>query len=130
MRYLTEQEVIALNVIAIQKGSPKEIIGVKDPGILNSAVFRPQQSAYEEDAYGNLFEKVATLFESIAKNHCFYNANKRTAFLSLLQVLAYNGYLLKMTELEATDFVVDVVNNKYSFKEITEVIKSNSIPRN
>jgi len=130
MRYLTEQEVIALNVIAIQKGSPKEIIGVKDPGMLNSAVFRPQQSAYEVDAYGNLFEKVAALFESIAKNHCFYNANKRTAFLSLLQVLAYNGYLLKMTELEAADFVVDVVNNKYSFKEITEVIKSKSIPRN
>jgi len=130
MRYLTEQEVIALNVIAIQKSSPKEIIGVKDPGMLNSAVFRPQQSAYEEDAYGNLFEKVAALFESIAKNHCFYNANKRTAFLSLLQVLAYNGYLLNMTELEAADFVVDVVNNKYSFKEITEVIKSKSIPRN
>ena len=130
MRYLSEPEIIALNVIAIQKESQGEMIGVKNPSLLNSAVYRPQQTVYKEDAYGNLFEKATALFESIAKSHCFYSANKRTAFLALLQILAYNNYKLVMEEKEAVDFVVDVVNHKYNFEEIAEMIKTKSFPRN
>lgn len=79
-RFLTEQEAIMLNMHLIQTGSPDEQMGVKFPELLDSAINRPQQSAFGEDAYPTIFTKAAALFESLAKNHAFHNANKRTAF--------------------------------------------------
>ncbi|MEX2462478.1 MAG: type II toxin-antitoxin system death-on-curing family toxin [Paenibacillaceae bacterium] len=66
------------------------------------------------------------LFDSIAKNHVFQNANKRTAFASLIQFLEYNGHEFVMPEKDAEDFTVDVVNHKFEFFEMVEIIKSNT----
>jgi death-on-curing family protein len=84
IRYLTVQEVIAINVAVIQKYSPGEHIGVKDCGLLESALLRPRSSAFSDDACPSLFEKAAALFESLGQNHPFQNANKRTAFTALV----------------------------------------------
>lgn len=67
-------------------------MGVKDPALLDSANNRPKQSEFEKDVYPKLVEKAAALFESIAKNHAFHNANKRTALASLIIILKINGY--------------------------------------
>ncbi|MBA2878584.1 death-on-curing protein [Anoxybacillus kamchatkensis] len=123
MRYLTVEEIIAINFFIIEKYSPREMKGVKEQSLLESAVYRPQQSVFGEDAYPTIFEKVAALFESLAKNHCFHNANKRTAFVALIQFLKYNDYRLVMPQDEAIEFVVDVVNHRYSFNEIVAIIK-------
>lgn len=81
-QFLTDEEVIAINLWVIQEFSPGEQTGVKSPDLLNSAVSRPKQSVFGEDAYPTIFAKGAALFESLAQNHAFHNANKRTAFLS------------------------------------------------
>ncbi|QQK74604.1 type II toxin-antitoxin system death-on-curing family toxin [Salicibibacter cibarius] len=110
MRFLTVKEVEAINQYIILKYSPGEPIGVKSLDLLESAVYRPQQSAFGEDAYPTVYEKTAALFESLAQNHPFYNANKRTAFISLTQFLYYNGYDFEMTsQKEQENFTVDVV---------------------
>ncbi|GMA51598.1 death-on-curing protein [Alicyclobacillus contaminans] len=127
IRYLTEEEIIAINLYVIQEFSPSEQSGVRSPELLNSAAFRPQQSAFGKDAYPTIFEKAAALFESLALNHIFYNANKRTAFLALLQFLSYNGYKFTMAQKQAEDFVVDMVNHKYTFEQIVQVIKAHSL---
>ena len=56
---------------------------------------------------------INSLFESLAQNHVFHNANKRTAFLPLLQFLGYNGHTFVMNQEQAEDFVVDVMNHRY-----------------
>ena len=122
-RFLTEDEVIAINLYVIQEFSPVEQTGVKFPDLLNSAVHRPQQSVFTQDAYPTIFAKAAAFFESLAQNHAFHNANKRTAFLSLLQFLGYNGYTFVMDPKKAEDFVVDVVNHHYTFEQIVEIIE-------
>lgn len=127
MRYLTAEEIIALNDLIIKKSSPDEMSGVKEPTLLDSAIQRPRQSAFGEDAYPSIFEKASALFESIAKNHCFHNANKRTAFICMLQFLSYNDYTFSMPEKEAEDFVVDVVNHEYNFDQIVATIKKYTI---
>ncbi|WP_332633616.1 type II toxin-antitoxin system death-on-curing family toxin [Halalkalibacter flavus] len=127
MRYLTEQEVIAINLLVIERYSPKEHKGVKLPDLLNSAINRPKQSAFGEEAYPTIFGKAGALFESLAKNHTFHNANKRTAFLALIQFLAYNGFQFNMSQKQAEDFVVDVVNQKYEFDEVVAMIKEYSV---
>lgn len=125
-RYLTSQEVIAINFFLIERYSPAEIKGVKEPFLLDSAIHRPMQSAFGEEAYPNIFTKAAALFDSIAKNHCFHNANKRTAFAALRQFLAYNGYSFMPNKKEAADFVVDTVNSIYTFEEIVHFIEKHS----
>lgn len=123
IRYLSVEEVIAINIAMIQRYSPSEQKGVKEAGMLESAILRPLSSAFEKDAYPTIFEKSAALFESLGQNHPFYNANKRTAFTALVLFLRYNNLHLKMDEKYAEDFVVDMVNHKYTFEELTKTIR-------
>ncbi|MBB6446889.1 type II toxin-antitoxin system death-on-curing family toxin [Bacillus benzoevorans] len=90
--YLTTNQVIAINTVQIRLYSPQETIGVKDPALLDTKLNRPKQSAFGQDAYPTIYEKAAALFESIAKNHAFHNANKRTALASLIIFLKINHY--------------------------------------
>ncbi|MEQ6377658.1 type II toxin-antitoxin system death-on-curing family toxin [Bacillaceae bacterium S4-13-56] len=124
--YLTTNQVIAINTVQIRLYSPDEPLGVKDPNLLDSAINRPKQSVLGSDAYPSIYEKAAALFESIAKNHAFHNANKRTALASLIVFLKINHYQWKMGIEEEQDFTVDVVNHKYKFEEIVSTIKSHT----
>jgi death on curing protein len=124
--YLTTNQVIAINTIQIRLYSPKELLGVKDPSLLDSALNRPKQSDLGDDAYPSVYEKATALFESIAKNHAFHNANKRTALASLIVFLKLNHYIWTMGIDEEQDFTVDVVNHKYTFEEIVDIIKNHT----
>ncbi len=121
--YLTINQVITINTIQIRLYSPDEQLGVKNPNLLDSAVNRPKQSAFGKDAYPSFYEKAAALFESLAKNHAFHNANKRTALASLIVFLKINHYQWTMGIEDEQDFTVDVVNHKYTFKEIVSIIE-------
>ena len=120
--YLTTNQVIAINTVQIRLYSPNEPLGVKDPNLLDSAINRPKQSVFGSDAYPTIYEKAAALFESIAKNHAFHNANKRTALASLIVFLKINHFRWTMGIEEEQDFTVDVVNHKYTFEEIVSTI--------
>lgn len=122
IRYLTIQEVIAINVAMIQNYSTGEQVGVKNPGLLESAVLRSRSSAFGDDAYPTVFDKAAALFESLGQNHPFHNGNKRTAFTALVIFLRYNGWGFKMGNKLAEDLTVDMVNHKYSFDELVSTI--------
>lgn len=129
MRYLTATEVVAINQYVIERFSPTEHIGISSSALLDSAIHRPQQSALGNDAYPTVFEKAGALFESIAQNPAFHNGNKRTACLSLVQFLYYHGYEFQMqTQIKQADFTVNVVNKKYTFEEMVQIIQSHSLP--
>lgn len=129
VRYLSVQEIIAINVAVIQKYSPEEHIGVKDSGLLESAILPPRSSAFGEDACPSLFEKVAALLESLGQNYPFQNANKRTAFAALVIFLQLNGYGFAMNQKVAEDLTVDMVNHKYSFQELSSFIRKHCIDK-
>ncbi len=79
----------------ISSEDPISPSGVKDRGLLASAVARPFQSAGGEAAYEDIFGKAAALFHSIINNHPFYNGNKRTALIAVGVFLDDNGYWLE-----------------------------------
>ncbi|MCE3198197.1 type II toxin-antitoxin system death-on-curing family toxin [Paenibacillus sonchi] len=128
IRYLSVQEAIAINLAMIQRYSPGEQIGVKDTGLLESAVFRPQSSAFGNEAYPTIHEKAAALFESLGQNHPFYNANKRTAFTALVVFLRLNNLSFEMDPQKAEDFTVDMVNHRFEFKEAANIIEAHCVP--
>ena len=125
--YLNTNQVITINTIQIKTFSPEEPVGVKEPGLLDSALYRPRQTVFGDDAYPTIYEKAAALTDLLAKNHAFYNANKRTALASLIIFLKLNGYKWTMGIIEEQDFIVDIVNHVYNFPEIVSLIEEHSI---
>lgn len=66
-------------------------LAVRDVGLLESALLRPQSSAFGQDAYPDLWSKAAALMHSVIRNHPFLEANKRTASALALGFLLANG---------------------------------------
>lgn len=125
-RFITDKEAILLNALVIKRYTPNEPIGVKDWTLLDSALHRPQQSLFGEDAYPTLLDKAAALFASLSQNHAFHNANKRTGFAATFLFLKLNGYQLIASEKEAEDFTVYIVTEKPSLTVIVEWLQKNS----
>lgn len=128
VKFITVEMAAFINRKAIMDLSPDEQIGVKDFGLLESALARPQQSVFGEDAYPTIFLKAAALLESLSQNHAFYNANKRTALMSTAMFLRMNGYKLRVDNpKELEDFVVDVVEHKYTLAGTANYLQTHCI---
>ncbi|WP_152655828.1 type II toxin-antitoxin system death-on-curing family toxin [Oceanobacillus sp. CFH 90083] len=128
-RYLTEKEAIILNAAVIKKYTPKEQVGVKDTSLLLSALGRPQQTVFGDDAYPTIFGKAAALYASISQNHAFHNGNKRTGFACMKQFLWLNGYQFLVNQKEAEDYTVFIVEEKPSIEDIAKWLKDYSTKR-
>ena len=89
--YLTVAEVLAMHEDLIERyGGSK---GVRDPGQLEAALFRPQTGYYAD-----VIAEAAALWESLSQNHPFVDGNKRTAFAAMFTFLAMNGVTLTADE--------------------------------
>lgn len=127
--FLTKEEVVAAHYYMMRQMEDTDQAGITDLALLESAVHRPSQSLFGEDAYPSLFDKGAALLESLVKNHCFHNGNKRTAYLAVKSFLTLNGYHLKMERLFAVEFIVDIANGKCSFEQIVSILRENSVQK-
>lgn len=83
-----------------------------DPGLLESAAMRPQQSVGGEDAYPDIHSKAAALFESLCLNHAFIDGNKRTAILALGWFYARNGWWLMANQDDLVELALSVVKGE------------------
>lgn len=127
MKYLTPQQVLAIHDQMIKRFGG--LFGLRDLGLLESAVVRPQASFGGEDLYPTVFEKAAALFHSLLKNHPFIDGNKRTAIASTGIFLKVNGYALRNLHEEAITFALQVENESLLFDEIVSWLKRNTIEK-
>jgi death-on-curing protein len=81
---------------------------VRDHGLLESALARPQATAFGKDAYAGIHEKAAALLHSLARNHALVDGNKRLALAGLLAFYGLNGLRLTLTNAEAYRLVMSV----------------------
>jgi death-on-curing protein len=116
--YLTVAEVLAIHEDQIQRYGGE--LGVRDHGLLISALYRPQTGYYAD-----LIEEAAALWESLAQNHPFIDGNKRTAFASTYTFLAINGARLTAEWQEIADFVAGLYGaNQFSFERLVPWLRS------
>jgi death on curing protein len=116
--YLTVVEVLAMHAdqIARYGGIP----GVRDPGLLDAALYRPQTGYYAD-----LIEEAAALWESLSQNHPFLDGNKRTAFAATYTFLAINGARLMADAQETYVFVTALYTaNRFSFDALVPWLRS------
>jgi death-on-curing protein len=100
--YLTVDEVLAIHegLLARFGGPP----GVRDPGLLESALYRPRTGYYRD-----LAEMATALFESLLMNHPFIDGNKRVAFFATDVFLRLNGWKLAVEPHQAHSFLIGLL---------------------
>jgi death-on-curing protein len=86
--YLTVADVLGMHTVLMQRYGGAG--GVRDPGALEAALFRPQTGYYDD-----IIAEAAALVESLAINHPFVDGNKRIAFAAADVFLRINGWCLK-----------------------------------
>ena len=120
MQYLSLED--ALQQIAIAG------FYVKDVGLLDSALARPQTSVFGEDAYPTLELKAAAMTHSVFKNHPMVDGNKRTSWFLLNAFLYINGYLLEMSTELGLEFTLGIATDGLSLEEAAEMIRQHLVP--
>jgi death-on-curing protein len=94
--------------------------GIRDMGLLESAVFRPQNGYYS-----GLIEEASALMESLANNHAFIDGNKRVSFVMTDAMLRANGYFLDVEPLEAHKLITEAIGrNAFRYPMIRDWITS------
>ena len=85
--FLSLAEVLAIHTDQIEKYGGSH--GIRDPGQLESALFRPQSGYYDDE-----IQQAAAIWESLSQNHPFIDGNKRTAFAVTYTFLLINNILV------------------------------------
>jgi death-on-curing protein len=94
------------------------IHGIRDAGLLESSVLRPQIGYYS-----NLIEEASALMESLANNHAFLDRNKRVSFVMTDAMLRANGYFLDVEPVESHKFITEAMEkNRFRFSMIRDWI--------
>lgn len=124
--YLELAEVLALHEVNIQEFGGSR--GLRDLGLLESAVNQPKQEFGGQELYPLLWDKVATLGFSISENQPFLDGNKRTAALSMMVFLDLNRHELAVQKGEAYKAVMKVANKKMNRELLAQWLKANSKP--
>src|ERR1700730_5899984 len=83
-------------------------VAVRDYGLLEAALARPQATAFGKDAYPSLDAKAAALLHSLARNHALIDGNKRLALAAVIAFYGLNGRRLTLTNDAAYDLVMSV----------------------
>ncbi|MEJ0040837.1 MAG: type II toxin-antitoxin system death-on-curing family toxin [Rhizomicrobium sp.] len=101
--------------------------GIRDPGMFESALARPQNlAAYGEPDAAAL---AAAYAFGIAKNHAFIDGNKRTALVALESFLVLNGFELAVDDGHAVMVILSVASGAFSEDELASWIRKNIQPR-
>ena len=87
-------------------------VPVRDYGLLESALARPQTTVFGDDAYPSIEEKAAALLHSLARNHALVDGNKRLALAGTLAFFGVNGRRLALDNDEAYDLVIAVATGE------------------
>ena len=101
-------------------------LGVRDRGLLFSALARPATSLFGEDAYSTLEFKAAALLSSLAQNHALFDGNKRLSLLLTFSFLRINGRQVTFSNDEAFDLILSAARSRVSLEDLADQITAHT----
>ena len=122
MLKLTVKQVIDLHTHIVMETGGSD--GIRDMGLLESAVNAPFQSFGGDDVYPSVCDKAARLGFGLARNHAFIDGNKRIAALSALVFLEANGIGIKCEEPEIFSLFMRLAASEVTFDDLVEWLKN------
>lgn len=100
--------------------------GIRDMGLLQSAVAMPMSSFGGQYLHTDLYEMAAACLFHLVKNHAFVDGNKRVGTVAALVFLELNGVEVEADETEFERLVLSVAENKTSKSAVAEYLRRNS----
>jgi death-on-curing protein len=97
--------------------------GVRDEGLLDSALAQPQATFFGELLHPTIGEQAAAYLYHLAMNHPFIDGNKRTAFAVMDTFVTLNGYSLNLSQEQAYNLVIRVVQKEISKEELSAFLE-------
>jgi death-on-curing protein len=121
-KFIGKDVVLEIHRLLIERFGGAE--GIKDEGLLDSALAQPRQSFFGELLHPTISDQVSAYIYHIAKNHAFHDGNKRTALAVAITFLKVNGYKLLLPKRETENLVLDVVEGKLTKEQVAGILKS------
>ena len=121
------QEALEIHQVLIDEFGGSQ--GVRDIGLLKSALERPFGGFGKTAFYKTPEEKASAVLESIVKNHPFIDGNKRTGYVFMRLILMQYGKDIIATQDEKYTFVIDVASGQANFKDILSWIQKHLTDR-
>lgn len=122
MILLTVDEIVELHSKLISKTGGSS--GLRDAGLLESAVYSSESSFEETELYPTVEEKSAKLMFSLTNNHAFVDGNKRIGVFVMLMTLKLNNVTVKYTQKELIDLSLSTASGKLKYDDILKWINS------
>ena len=116
MKVLSKRQILLLHQQLVDEtgGSP----GLRDEGLLDSALNAPFQVFGDTSAFPSLQQKAARLCYGLVKNHPFIDGNKRIGAHAMLVFLAVNGLELSYTQQELADIILQVASGEKGYEDL------------
>lgn len=115
---LTKEQILLLHTQLIEATGGSD--GIRDVGLLESALESPFQSYGGEELYPSIQAKAARLCYGLVKNHAMIDGNKRIGAHAMLVFLALNGYEVEYTQKELSDLILDVAADRKQYEDILQ----------
>lgn len=122
MILLTVEEIISLHEKLID--STGGIGGIRDIGLLESAVYSTESSFDDVEQYPTVEEKAARLMFSLTNNHAFVDGNKRIGVFTMLMTMELNGITLRYSQKELIELGLSVADGTKKYAEILDFINN------
>ena len=125
MKILNKRQILMLHQHLVDEtgGSP----GLRDEGLLDSALNAPFQIFGDTSAYPSLQQKAARLCYGLVKNHPFIDGNKRIGANAMLVFLAVNGLELSYTQQELSDIILQVAAGEKEYDDLLVWLLANQL---
>jgi len=124
MRFLTLIEVLDLHRRVIQQSG--EALGIRDTGLLESAIAQPRMTFGGEELYPSLIEKAVALGFSIIMNHPFVDGNKRIGHAAMETFLVLNGMEINASVDEQEHVVLSIASGELGRETFVEWLQRNT----
>ena len=122
---LTKEQILMLHSELIKTTGGSD--GIRDIGLLESALETPFQSYGGEELYPSIWAKAARLCYGLVKNHALVDGNKRIGVHAMLVFLSVNGYDLEYTQKELSNLILDVAADKKQYKDLLQWLLKHQI---
>jgi death-on-curing protein len=102
--------------------------GIRDRGLLESAIARPLAAFGGKDLYDTPFKRAAALAESLVLNHGFVDGNKRTAMYAMAAWLEREGYVVDALRGDLRDLALSIATHELNTQQIAAWLVQRSKP--
>ena len=119
--FLTLDDVLELHELQVDRYGG--LHGVRDQGLIESAIAQPEATFAGEYLHGDLFEMAAAYLFHLVRNHGFLDGNKRTGLLTALVFLDINGVSVDQASPDLYDLTVAVAEGRTDKDEAAAVLR-------